>query len=309
MRHRRAMAVAAQLLPLLAALVVGTPLAAQRAGGDSGAQVVASPAAPRVLTIGEARARRPSELDNFTVAGRAAVAAGVLQVRALEIVIASPSGGLRVYTRAPHDSVAEGDSVVATGILRAYRGDIEVVASSVRVVPAPRRLVQPALIRVAPRDAAAHAGQLVQLVGRIAARGANDGGQWIRLGPAHRGDSATIDVWVSASTVTGIDLHQYEPGELLAVTGFIVSFQDSPGDPLVWQIAPRSPADLQVRGIPRRWYRYGAAGILGLVLLVGGVLVGLKVNARRNAASASPAPYSRTGIPRPSASESPRCLR
>jgi diguanylate cyclase (GGDEF)-like protein/PAS domain S-box-containing protein len=266
---------------VLAVAAGASRLAAQAPVGDTIARATAVGPAP--LTIGEARDRAPDDADTITVAGRALVGSGVFQVRAFEIAIASPSGGLRVYSRTLRDTVAEGDSLHVTGVLRRYRGDLQIVASDVSVIPVARRRVAAVPVRLRARDAEARGGRLVRITGRVQAKGANDGGQWLRLEPAAEADSGTIDVWVSRSSVAGIDLAQYEPGELLEVTGIVLSFRDGPGDPVVWQLAPRDPRDIRIRGIPRRWYRGGALGALGALLLVGGLYAGARVNARRNA--------------------------
>ena len=273
-------------VPLAAAAALAlaaAPLRAQPPIGDTRARPVPLERATPVLTIGEARQRAPDETDTITVAGRAVVSTGVFQVRAFEIVIASPSGGIRVYSRTLPDTVHEGDSVRVTGVLRRYRGDLQIAATGVEVVPVARRSVAAVPVRLRARDAEVRGGRLVRITGRVQARGANDGGQWLRLEPAADGDSGTIDVWVSRSSVAGIDLSQYEPGEVLEVTGIVLSFRDRENDPVVWQLAPRGPRDIRVRGIPRSWYRGGAIGALGVLLLVGGLLAGARVNARRSA--------------------------
>ena len=255
---------------------------AQQPTGDSRARQVGAP--PRtVLTIGEARDRIPSDDDTITVAGRAVVSSGVYQVRAFEIAIGSPSGGLRVYSRTAGDSVAAGDSVEATGVLRRYRGDLQIVASGVRVVPGASRRVMPVPVRLRHRDVATRSGRLARVTGRVVAKGTNDGGQWLRLASTNPADSMTLDVWVSRSSVAGIDLARFETGEVLEVTGVLLTFRDGPNDPAVYQIAPRGPDDLSVQGIPRRWYRWAAIGVAGLLLLAAAGWVGSRASARRNA--------------------------
>ena len=266
-----------------AAVLCAAPLRAQDAPGDTRAVPVPSRHVTPVLDIGTARLRPTSESDTITVAGRAVVSSGVYQRRAFEIVIASATGGIRVFSRVAGDSVAEGDSVQATGVLRRYRGDLQVVASEVRVIPSARRFVLPLPVRLRARDIAARSGRLARVAGRVQAKGVNDGGQWLRLGPVDAGDSATIDVWVSRSSVAGIDLTRFEEGEVLEVTGVLLVFRDGENDPAVWQVAPRRPGDLRVRGIPRRWYRWAAAAALGIALLIAAVLAGARVSARRNA--------------------------
>lgn len=268
---------------LLCASVAGaSALRAQQPAGDSRAREIGAPRRA-VLSIGEARDRIPGDDDTITVAGRAVVSSGVYQVRAFEIAIGSPSGGLRVYSRTAGDSVAEGDSVEATGVLRRYRGDLQVVASEVRVVPGTSRRVMPVPVRLRQRDVAARAGRLARLSGRVVAKGTNDGGQWLRLASTTPGDSMTLDVWVSRSSVAGIDLARFETGEILEVTGVLLVFRDGPNDPAVYQVAPRGPDDITVQGVPRSWYRRAAFGVAGLLLLALAGWLGSRASARRSA--------------------------
>ena len=78
-----------------------------------------------------------------TIAGRSTVNAGQLQSTAFDIALQDTTAGIRVFARALRLPVHEGDSVVATGTIRRYRGDLELVASRAAIVPAPRRTIAP----------------------------------------------------------------------------------------------------------------------------------------------------------------------
>ena len=78
-----------------------------------------------------------------TISGRATVSAGQMQSRAFEVALQDTSGGIRIFSRTLDVRVREGDSLVATGHVKRYRGDLELVAMRVTVVPSAPRLIQP----------------------------------------------------------------------------------------------------------------------------------------------------------------------
>src|SRR4051812_18366282 len=81
-----------------------------------------------VRDIAGAIARRDTA-GPLTVAGRATVTSGQLQTGAFDIAIQDGTGGIRIYSRSPQAMVREGDSVEATGVIKGYRGNLELVAT------------------------------------------------------------------------------------------------------------------------------------------------------------------------------------
>ena len=66
--------------------------------------------------------------ERVTIAGRATASAGQMQSSAFEIALQDPSGGIRIFSRVLEVPVREGDSLIATGTVKRYRGDLELVA-------------------------------------------------------------------------------------------------------------------------------------------------------------------------------------
>ncbi|MEO7455411.1 MAG: diguanylate cyclase [Gemmatimonadaceae bacterium] len=253
-----------------------------------GAQKSASaPAAPRpatqspvTRTIVDALAQRGVDRE-VTVTGRASVSSGKLQSSAFDVAIEDTTGGLRIFSRNPQSDVHEGDSVIATGAVKSYRGNLELVLSSLKIVDAPRRLVTPRELPIDPGLIARHSGELIRVHGRVAGMGRSEGGQWLRLRDAASPAHGTLTVWVPANHGSPIDLGIVRATDSLSVTGVVTSYQDNADDPVVWQLVPRDAADVDVSadsvGLPL-WVLWVA---LGLALSIGAWLAIGRISARR----------------------------
>jgi PAS domain-containing protein len=198
-----------------------------------------------------------------TAAGRALVGSGVLHDRALTIAIDRGGVGTWIFSRAAADvRVRAGDSVEATGIVHRYRGTTEIVASAVRRVPAPPRLVAPTPSTEATTDGVAAAeGRLVRVRGRVGPHGASEGGHWLRL--LHAGGVAdSVTVWIPATHQRDPGLTDLRSGDDVEVTGIAAVYRDNPSDPLIAQLVPRGPEDVRVYGIPGRWRELALRGLL-----------------------------------------------
>lgn len=208
--------------------------------------------------------------DTVMVAGRATVASGILHTRALDIAIDDGTAAIRVFSRSLKATVTEGDSVEATGVLRAYRGNPEIVASAVRVVPAPRRPVAAFTLPVNTKAVSMNVGRLVKVTGTVAALGRSEGGTWLRLNNADPSDSNSLTIWVPAAHGPPVRLDQLGKGDRITVIGIVEAYQDNPEEPVVWQIVPRDPSDVATLGIPRRWYAWLGWGavLAGIVALL-----------------------------------------
>jgi len=218
--------------------------------------------------------------QRVTIAGRATVSAGQMQSTAFEIAVQDSSGGIRVFSRALDVSVREGDSVVATGTIKRYRGDLELAAVRVTVVPSAPRPIQPRELPIDVGQMRRHPGQLVRVHGRVDGFGHSEGGQWLRLR-----DSATargtITVWVPANHGAPIDLSKIGPNDSLTVAGIVTSYQDNAEDPIVWQLVPRTANDVIVSQTAPVWPRWVLWSVIGGALIVLGALGFGRLNSRR----------------------------
>ena len=215
-----------------------------------------------------------------TISGRATVTAGQLQSRAFDVAVQDTSGGIRIFSRTLEVPVHEGDSLVATGTVKRYRGDLELAATRVIIVPGARRLVQPRDVAIDSTQMKRYPGQLVRVRGRVDALGPSEGGQWLQLrgGATARG---TINVWVPANHGASVDLSHVRPNDSLTVVGIVTSYQDNAEDAVVWQLVPRTADDVVVSATTAWpiWLRWSFLAAAALVL---GVLALTRLNSRRH---------------------------
>jgi diguanylate cyclase (GGDEF)-like protein/PAS domain S-box-containing protein len=216
-----------------------------------------------------------------TISGRATVSVGQMQSRAFEVALQDTSGGIRVFSRTLDVRVREGDSVAATGTVKRYRGDLELVATHVAVVPVAPRVIQPRDVPIDVAQLERYPGQLVRVRGRVEALGHSEGGQWLRLrdGASVRG---TITVWVPANHGARIDLSNARPNDSLTVAGIVTSYQDNTDDPVVWQVVPRSADDVVVSATTAAWPIWLLWSSLAAAALVLSVLALARFNSRRH---------------------------
>jgi diguanylate cyclase (GGDEF)-like protein/PAS domain S-box-containing protein len=256
-------------LPLVAVLLFATlfapPLRAQ------GADVVRP---IRSVSTDETRAR-------VTIAGRATASAGQMQSRAFEVALQDATGGIRIFSRVLEVSVREGDSLIATGTVKRYRGDLELVASQVTVVPSVPRVIQPREASIDVEQMERYRGQLVRVRGRVDELGTSEGGQWLRL----RGDVATrgtINLWVPANHGAPIDLSKVRPNDSLTVVGIVTRYQDNVDDKVVWQLVPRTADDIVLSATTPVWPTWLFWTFLATAAAVLGVLALMRINSRRH---------------------------
>lgn len=257
-----------------AAASVATMLAATLASSTAaiGQQPsVAGPITPIVAASGAADSNR-----EITIAGRAVVGSGKLQSSAFDVSIQDTTGGMRLFARTRQTTVVEGDSVIATGVVKTYRGNLELFVSKVSVVEGPRRVLAPRAFPADPARIAGHGGELVRVEARAAAFGRSEGGQWLRLsraGPPGAGTALTV--WVPANHGAPPDLSRIGIEDSIAVTGIVTSYRDNGDDPVVWQVVPRDANDVEIMeggaGLPVwiLWLALAAAVVAGTWLAIG----------------------------------------
>jgi diguanylate cyclase (GGDEF)-like protein/PAS domain S-box-containing protein len=219
--------------------------------------------------------------EPVTIAGRATVSAGQMQSRAFEVALQDTSGGIRIFSRTLDVRVREGDSLVATGTVKRYRGDLELVATRVTVVASAPRLIQPREVPIDSAQLERYPGQLVRVRGRVDALGPSEGGQWLRL---RDGSTAggTITVWVPANHGARIDLSSVRPNDSLTVAGIATRYQDNVDDKVVWQVVPRSGDDVVVSATSAAWPIWLLWSLLAAAVLVLSVLALSRFNSRRH---------------------------
>jgi diguanylate cyclase len=235
---------------------------------------------PPARTIADAIAQRDVDRE-VTVVGRASVSSGKLQSSAFDVAIEDTTGGIRIFSRNPQSDVHEGDSVVATGAVKRYRGNLELVLSSLHIVDAPRRLIQARELPINPSLLEKHSGQLVRVRGRVSGLGRSEGGQWLRLHDAASTSHGTVTVWVPANHGSPINLATVGATDSVVVTGVVTTYQDNADDPVVWQLVPREAADVVVSKEPDGFPNWLLWGALTIAIAVGAALSFRSIGARR----------------------------
>jgi diguanylate cyclase (GGDEF)-like protein/PAS domain S-box-containing protein len=220
-----------------------------------------------------------------TVAGRASVAAGKLQKTLFDVAIEDGSGGLRIFSRSKRIAVREGDSVVATGTLKRYRGDLELVATRVAVIRGAPRLVVPRALQTNLAQIAQHQGELVRIHGRVMSEGHSEGGQWLRMRGSAPAGHDTVTLWVPASHGASISLAVIKPNDSLTATGIVAAYRDNSEDPVVWQIIPRDTGDVQVTAMSSAFPLLMLWIALGMAVVVAGAVAVGRFTARRQMAA------------------------
>ncbi|MEO5816571.1 MAG: diguanylate cyclase [Gemmatimonadaceae bacterium] len=264
------------------AIAVAGALAAPQWAADAQKAPPASPAtspAP-MRTIADAIGQRSADRE-VTISGRASVSSGKLQSSAFDVAVEDTTGGIRIFSRNPQSDVHEGDSVVASGAVKSYRGNLELVLSSLRIVDAPRRLILPRELAINPSILERHSGQLVRVHGRVAGMGRSEGGQWLRLRDASSTSHGTVTVWVPANHGSPIDLATVSASDSVIVTGVVTTYQDNAEDPIVWQLVPREAADVVVSAEPGGFPNWLLWLALAIAIAVGAALSISRMNARR----------------------------
>lgn len=195
--------------------------------------------------------------DTVSIAGRATSGIGQLQSTVFDIAVEDSSGGIRVFSRTLEAAVRVGDSVVATGVVKTYRGMVELVGTRLEVVPVPRTTVTPTSIAVDGELLPRYSGRLVRVRGRVAGFGESEGGQFLRLRDLNPEETGTLTIWVPSNHGEPIDLSRVRYEDSVTVAGVISSYRDNVDDPLIWQIIPRTRDDIDVPqgrgGIPVSW--------------------------------------------------------
>jgi hypothetical protein len=159
---------------LAAALVMATARGAQAQSAPASASAAPAPAARPIAAV---TAFEGTDTV-VTIAGRSSVNAGQLQENVFDVAIQDATGGIRIFSKAldkmPKPPVREGDSLVATGTIRRYRGDLELVATQVAVVPGPPRPILPREVPIDVTTMSRYPGQLVRIHGRVTGFGTRD---------------------------------------------------------------------------------------------------------------------------------------
>ncbi|WP_456428807.1 ATP-binding protein [Rhodocaloribacter sp.] len=252
---------------ILLALLPAHPLFAQRARRD--------------VPVSIAEARRdadgdfvPDHLgDTLTVAGYATVGSGVLHASRLQLFLQDDTGGIGLFDDTIPHPVAEGDSLIVTGIVaqRAGLTHLRPLYYSTRRAQAPPP--SPMALTIAQARDERYEGMLVTVKGRVLLKDrASNGGQYLTLMDPENGE-ARLQVYAERQRGNAIDLLRAAAGDLYRVTGIVAQFDREEPLDAGYQLHVRSQADLTRSGLSNRLFRQMTyAGLLLLILALAGVI-------------------------------------
>ena len=232
-------------------------MAALIVGGLCESSVWAAPAAPgdslrsgQRVPIEEVRGDANEDTvpdrvgDTVTVAGRITAGRGRLAVPVPELA-ALQDGTAGIHLVLPQGPPVEaGDSVRVRGVVEQAYGLTRLRATAVRVRDGPARVPNALPLTVATAAGEPHEGRLARVRGRIAAKGTNDGGEYLLLRDPNESSSSEITVFIGNSHTGRFRLARFQEGDEVRVTGVVGQHDFDAPYADYYQLEPRSPRDL-----------------------------------------------------------------
>jgi len=210
--------------------------------------------------------------DTVTVDGRVTGGPNELPLPMTNFVVVQ-EWGAGLHVQLPEGApVARGDSLHVRGVLRHKHGLAQLEGLHYTVVDAPGREPAPMPLTVSAAAQDHYEGRLARVEGRVAATGANDGGDYLILQDRKADTAAQLTVFVGNRHATRFSL-DFSEGDEIAVTGVIGQHDYNPPYRDYYQILPREPADLDriEHAHPYLWgtlYVFGGGGLLALLAVV-----------------------------------------
>ncbi len=219
--------------------------------------------------------------ETVMVAGWVTAGRGRLAVSRPRLVAVQDSTA-GVHVRLPDSLVVErGDSLRVRGVVTHAYGLTRLRGTEGRVVEAEARTPAPLPLTVNTAAGEQHEGRLARVRGRIAGKGTNRGGDYLRLQAQGTASPAQIEVFVADRHGDRFGLDRFTEGDAIEMTGVVGQYDfEAPYDEY-YQIEPRGRDDLvQVGG--GSTYLQAALLILAVGGLVAGIVViGLRAAVRR----------------------------
>ena len=214
--------------------------------------------------------RIPDRLgETVTVSGRANVAGGVLNIGILNVFIQDATAGIQLFGGPLRSDIAEGDSIIATGVLQQVNGMNRLLNPRYQVVGGSRRPPAPRHLGQTGQPLEALEGMLVRTTARVLKKERIRTGQYLLL---FLDNDETIYCFIERHHAPNIDLDGFAEGSNIHITGVLGQYDRQAPFDGNYQIYPRTGDDLRRVEFTRGFYRR-ALILVSLVALVG--LVGL----------------------------------
>ena len=219
--------------------------------------------------------------DTVTVAGRVTVEQGRLAVPVPELsVLQDSTAGIHLLLSSG-PSVERGDSLRVRGVVGQAYGLTRLDALDVRVVDAEPRTPAPRPLTVSTAAGEQHEGRLARIRGRVASKGSNRGGEYLRLQDRGATAPAQITVFVANRHGERFRLDRFDEGDAIEVTGVVGQHDFEAPYADYYQIEPRAPDDLARIGWASTYLWAALMVIAGGGLIAGIVVIVLRAAVRR----------------------------
>jgi len=209
--------------------------------------------------------------DTVAVAGRVTVSQGRLAVPVPDLTALQDSTA-GIHLLLPNEtSVARGDSLRVRGVVDQAYGLTRLDALDVRVVDTRARTPTPRPLTVNTAAGEQHEGRLARIRGRVASKGVNRGGEYLRLQDRGASAPAQITVFVANRHGERFRLDRFDEGDAIEVTGVVGQYDYEAPYTDYYQIEPRASEDLaQIGGVST--YLWAALMVIGGGGLIAGIV-------------------------------------
>lgn len=215
------------------------------------------------------------------VAGRVSFPSKILSSLFLEAYIQDSSGGIFLFSKNYRYDLELGDSVIATGRIGQYMGQVELNDPNVRIIKSTiKRIPQPLSISLNKNNAESYQGTLVKVEVRVINKLSNNGGTSLSV-VERNGSDFLFSIFTSKYSADNNILDGINIGDIIEVTGILGKYDGEMKPNSFYQIYPRYTSDIvEERGKTFFLINYiiGLVGILIIVLLW---VISLKIQVKK----------------------------
>jgi len=228
-----------------------------------------------ILTVTQARIDANHDFvpdrigQRLTVGGRANVYSGALHTDRLVVFLQDDESGIELYSTEFGQSIAEGDSVIVTGLLEQYEGLTRLTQITYRSVYVTRPMSLPLTLSIATVNSEKYEGRVINVFGEITRKWEDAYGHYLSL-REHRSDKDSIIIFLTHRHQPGIDFKNFDVGDRVTITGILAQFSRGEALNTGYEIFPRYASDVELIGATSRSYLiviYSVIGLLAVVLL------------------------------------------
>jgi PAS domain S-box-containing protein len=229
----------------------------------------------KILSVTEARKDAngdfmPDLLGKIvTIGGRANVYSGVIHTDRLVVFLEDEMNGIELYDTKFGPPIAEGDSVIATGVVEQFEGLTRISRITYRTVIVDRPKISPPTLEIKEANSEKYEGRVIRLEGEITNKWEDGYGSYLSL-REHRDDKDSMIVFMLFRHKPGIDFGSLNLGDRIIIAGILGQFIRTGALNTGYELFPRYPEDIQVIGSPVRSYLimfYIFGGVLFIVVL------------------------------------------